>query len=58
MLKPDQRIKLDRREGTEWSRVELVKQYFAEVSGFSAPEVVVNSNFVDTRLQLEISLLV
>jgi SAM-dependent methyltransferase len=40
------------REGTEWSRVELVKQYFTEVSGFSAPEVVVKGTNLSNFLQL------
>jgi len=40
------------REGTEWSRVELVKQYFTEVSGFSAPEVVVKGTKLSNFLQL------
>ena len=40
------------RDGTETSRVELVKKYFQSVSGFSKPEVVVYQSPVPNFLQM------
>lgn len=40
------------REGTEASRVELVKSYFNSVSGFSQPEVITHSSNVPSFLQM------
>ncbi|AFZ33875.1 Methyltransferase type 11 [Stanieria cyanosphaera PCC 7437] len=40
------------RDGTESSRVELVKQYFQSVSGFSSPEVIVRQSPVPTMLRM------
>ena len=40
------------REGTEKSRVELVKRYFRSVPGFSEPEVVVRPASVPSFLQM------
>jgi SAM-dependent methyltransferase len=40
------------REGTEQSRVELVKGYFQAVPGFSAPEVVVRQSSAPNFLQM------
>ncbi|GAB1541764.1 methyltransferase domain-containing protein [Scytonema sp. NUACC21] len=39
------------REGTETSRVELVKSYFSSVPGFSPPEVIVRQSSVPNVLQ-------
>jgi hypothetical protein len=40
------------REGTEASRVELVKRYFSSVSGFTPPEVIANQSTLSNFLQL------
>lgn len=40
------------REGTEASRVELVKNYFKAVPGFSEPEVIARSSAVPSFLQM------
>ena len=40
------------REGTEASRVELVKRYFRSVPGFSEPEVIVRPSSVPSFLQM------
>lgn len=40
------------REGTEASRVELVKSYFRAVPGFSLPEVIVRQSTVPSFLQM------
>lgn len=40
------------REGTEASRVELVKSYFQSVPGFSTPEVIVRQSTVPSFLQM------
>ena len=40
------------REGTEKSRVELVKRYFQSVPGFSEPEVIVRPSSVPSFLQM------
>jgi SAM-dependent methyltransferase len=39
------------REGSEASRVELVKHYFTSVPGFTVPEVIVNKSTVPDFLQ-------
>ncbi|AFZ25971.1 methylase involved in ubiquinone/menaquinone biosynthesis [Cylindrospermum stagnale PCC 7417] len=39
------------RDGTEDSRVELVKRYFTSVPGFSAPEVIVHKSTLPNFLQ-------
>jgi ubiquinone/menaquinone biosynthesis C-methylase UbiE len=39
------------RDGTESSRVELVKQYFRAESGFSEPEVVTNQSSTNNLMQ-------
>ncbi len=39
------------REGSEASRVELVKQYFAAVPGFTTPEVIAHQSSVPNFLQ-------
>ncbi|MBD2353362.1 methyltransferase domain-containing protein [Tolypothrix sp. FACHB-123] len=39
------------RDGTEDSRVELVKSYFASVPGFSTPEVIVHKSTMPNILQ-------
>lgn len=40
------------RDGTERSRVELVKRYFLSVSGFTTPEVIVRPSTVPTFWQM------
>lgn len=40
------------RDGTEASRVELVKSYFQSVPGFSLPEVIVRQSTVPSFLQM------
>ena len=40
------------REGTEGSRVELVKSYFQSVPGFSPPEVIARQSSVPSFLQM------
>jgi SAM-dependent methyltransferase len=40
------------REGTEASRVELVKSYFQSVPGFSTPEVIARQSTVPSFLQM------
>lgn len=40
------------REGTQASRVELVKSYFQSVPGFSLPEVIVHQSTVPSFLQM------
>ena len=40
------------RDGTEASRVELVKSYFKSVPGFSIPEVIVHQSTVPSFLQM------
>ncbi|MBR8834855.1 MAG: class I SAM-dependent methyltransferase [Stigonema ocellatum SAG 48.90 = DSM 106950] len=40
------------REGTQKSRVELVKSYFSSVPGFTSPEVIVRKSTVSNFLQL------
>jgi SAM-dependent methyltransferase len=40
------------RDGTEMSRVELVKSYFHSVSGFSKPEVIYHGSNVPSFLQM------
>jgi hypothetical protein len=40
------------REGTEGSRVELVKSYFQSVPGFSPPEVIASQSSVPSFLQM------
>jgi SAM-dependent methyltransferase len=40
------------RDGTEASRVELVKSYFQSVPGFSLPEVIVHQSTVPSFLQM------
>lgn len=40
------------REGTETSRVELVKSYFQSIPGFSTPEVIVRQSTIPSFLQM------
>ncbi len=40
------------REGTETSRVELVKSYFQSIPGFSPPEVIAHQSAVPSFLQM------
>jgi hypothetical protein len=40
------------RDGSETSRVELVKKYFASVAGFTTPEVITRQSGVPSFLQL------
>ena len=40
------------REGTEKSRVELVKRYFQSIPGFSEPEVIIRPSSVPSFLQM------
>jgi SAM-dependent methyltransferase len=40
------------REGTEMSRVQLVKQYFQSVPGFSQPEAIVHQSTIPAFLQM------
>jgi SAM-dependent methyltransferase len=40
------------RDGTEASRVQLVKRYFQSVSGFSTPEVIARSSPVPSLFQM------
>jgi SAM-dependent methyltransferase len=40
------------RDGTEASRVELVKSYFQSIPGFSLPEVIVHQSTVPSFLQM------
>ena len=40
------------RDGTEESRVELVKRYFQSVSGFTIPEVIVRQSAIPSFLQM------
>jgi hypothetical protein len=40
------------RDGTETSRVELVKKYFQSVPGFSEPEVIARQSSVPALLQM------
>lgn len=40
------------REGTEASRVELVKGYFQSISGFTPPEVIARQSTVPSFLQM------
>ncbi|MBE9170576.1 methyltransferase domain-containing protein [Pleurocapsales cyanobacterium LEGE 06147] len=40
------------RDGTETSRVELVKQYFQSVPGFSEPEIIARQSSVPVLLQM------